>query len=154
MKKVISIVIPFYNEEENVDELYKRINQLTKVEKKYDFETIAVEHGSKDSTFNKLVAINKKDKRVKILQLSKNFGNADAGITAGLAFAKGDAAVITMADLQEPPEMISKFLNKWEEGYDIVYGIVKNRADAPLSRKILSNLFYKVLNLIDRKSVV
>src|SRR3989344_1201468 len=107
MKKLITMVIPFYNEEENVDELYKRLDKLTKEEKKYNFEIIAVEHGSKDSTMNKLIAINKRDKRVKILQLSKNFGNADAGIAAGLAFAKGDAAVILMADLQEPPEIIS-----------------------------------------------
>ncbi|MDP2632287.1 MAG: glycosyltransferase family 2 protein [Candidatus Curtissbacteria bacterium] len=148
MKKLISVVIPFYNEEENISELYKRINQLTKKEKKYDFEIIAVEHGSVDATFVKLLSLNRKDKRLKILQLSKNFGNADAGITAGLAFAKGDATVITMADLQEPPEIISEFLKKWEEGYEVVYGIVKNRADATLSRKVMSNLFYKILNLM------
>lgn len=148
MKKLVSIVIPLYNEEENVSELYSRLNKLTRTEKKYSFEIIAVEHGSADSTFNKLLAINKKDKRLKILQLSKNFGNADAGITAGLAYAKGDAVVVTMADLQEPPEIISKFLEKWEEGYEIVYGIVKNRADASLFRKIFSNLFYKILNLM------
>src|SRR3989344_4781646 len=121
MKKLISIVIPFYNEEENVNELYKRLNLLTKQEKKYDFEIITVEHGSLDTTFDKLLSLNNRDKRIKILQLSKNFGNADAGIAAGLAFVKGDAVVITMADLQEPPEIISKFLKKWEEGYEVVY---------------------------------
>ena len=148
MKKLISVVIPFYNEEGNVKELYKRLNQLVKKEKNYKFEIIAVEHGSSDSTFLKLLEITKKDKKFKILQLSKNFGNADAGISAGLSFAKGDAAVITMADLQEPPELISGFIEKWEQGYEVVYGIVKSRADATLTRKILSNLFYKVLNLM------
>ena len=88
MKKLISIVIPFYNEEENVNELYKRLNLLTKQEKKYDFEIITVEHGSLDTTFDKLLSLNNRDKRIKILQLSKNFGNADAGIAAGLAFVK------------------------------------------------------------------
>lgn len=148
MKKLISIVIPLYNEEENINELYNRLNKFIRNEKNYRFEIIAVEHGSADSSFDKLLSINKKDKRLKILQLSKNFGNADAGIAAGLAFAKGDAAVIIMADLQEPPELIPEFLRKWENGYEIVYGIVKMRPDVSISRKVLSNLFYKVLNLM------
>ena len=146
MKKLISIVIPLYNEEENVHELYKKLKELAKQEKSYNFEIIAVEHGSKDSTFEKLVSIHKKDKRLKILQLSKNFGNADAGIGAGLNFAKGEAAVIMMADLQEPPEIVSKFLRKWEEGFDIVNGIVKKRPDVSYFRRFSSVLFYKVIN--------
>src|SRR3989344_1045625 len=148
MKKFISVVIPIYNEEENVEELHKRLSQLFSKEKKYSFEIVAVEHGSTDATFKKLLSLRKKDKRLKILQLSKNFGNADAGITAGLTFAKGDAAVILMADLQEPPEIISKFIRKWEEGYEIVYGIVKKRPDATIARRIASILFYKIINLM------
>ena len=136
-----------YNEAENVNELYRRFSQLFVREKKYNFEIIAVEHGSTDSTFTKLLLLQKKDKRVKILQLSKNFGNADAGIVAGLHFAKGDGLVITTADLQDPPEVISKFLKKWEEGYEIVYGIIKKRADTSFLRKILSLIFYKILNI-------
>lgn len=148
MNKLISIVIPFYNEEGNVNRLYERIEKVMSSEPKYNFEIISVEHGSNDSTIDKLLVIRKKDKRVKILQLSKNFGNADAGISAGLTFAKGDAAVIIMADLQEPPELISAFLRKWESGYEIVYGIVKSRPDASVPRKIFSNLFYKIINLM------
>ena len=144
---LISIVIPFYNEEENVEELYKRFSGLFSQEKKYNFELIAVEHGSTDSTFTKLLNLHKKDKRIKILQLSKNFGNADAGIVAGFHFIKGDALVITTADLQDPPEIISKFLRKWEQGFEIVYGIIKKRADSSLLRKFLSVLFYKILNI-------
>ena len=146
-KSLISIVIPFYNEQENVEELYRRFAMLFALEKKYNFELIAVEHGSTDSTFAKLLDLHQKDKRVKILQLSKNFGTADAGIVAGLHFVKGSALVITTADLQDPPEVISKFLRKWENGYEIVYGIIKKRADTSFSRKILSLLFYKILNL-------
>ena len=146
-KSLISIVIPFYNEQENVEELYRRFTMLFALEKKYTFELIAVEHGSTDSTFAKLLNLHQKDKRVKILQLSKNFGTADAGIVAGLHFVKGSALVITTADLQDPPEVISKFLRKWENGYEIVYGIIKKRADTSFSRKILSLLFYKILNL-------
>ena len=148
MKKVISVVIPFYNEEENVVEIYRRLAELFAKEKKYNFEIVAVEHGSTDSTFKKLLILRKKDKRVKILQLSKNFGNADAGIAAGLTFAKGDAAVILMADLQEPPEIISKFIREWERGYEIVYGVTKKRADTSKVRKAASILYYKILNLL------
>ncbi|OGG13747.1 glycosyl transferase [Candidatus Gottesmanbacteria bacterium RIFCSPHIGHO2_01_FULL_39_10] len=148
MKKLISMVIPIYNEEQNLDELYKRIKEVMDKETKYNFEVIAVEHGSKDASFAKLLAFHKKDKRVKILQLSKNFGSADAGISAGLNFARGEAAVILMADLQEPPELISKFLRYWEKGYEIVYGIVKKRPGASYARRISSVLFYKILNIM------
>lgn len=150
MKKLISIVTPFYNEEKNIDAFYSRVKKLIGTENDYNFEIIAVEHGSTDSTFEKLYAIYKKDKKLKILQLSKNFGSADAGIAAGLNFAKGDAVIIIMADLQEPPEIITKFLRKWEEGYDVVYGIVKKRTGATLSRKIFSYFFYKLLNLMTK----
>lgn len=146
--KLISIVIPFYNEEGNINELYKRLSSLFTKEKKYSFEIIAVEHGSTDSTYSKLLALNKKDKRLKIVQLSRNFGSADPGILAGMNFAKGKALIILMADIQEPIDLISKFLRKWETGYEIVYGVVKKRPDASFTRRIFSILFYKILNLM------
>lgn len=146
MKKLVSIVSPIYNEEGNIKELYKQLRALFLKEKKYEFEIIAVEHGSTDSTYQKLLDLRKKDKRLKILQLSKNFGSADTGIVAGLNFAKGDAAVITMADLQESPALISKLLRKWEEGYEIVNGVVIERRGVSLARRVNSILFYKVLN--------
>ena len=148
MKQLISIVIPIYNEEKNLDQLYKRLNHLMDLEKKYDFEIISVEHGSDDSSLKKLLEIRRRDKRVKILQLSKNFGSADAGIVAGLNFAQGNACVILMADLQEPPELISQFLKYWEKGYEIVYGIVKKRPGTSLVRRISSVIFYKILNIM------
>lgn len=148
MKKLVSIVTPIYNEEENVQELYSQLKKLMRNEKKYNFEIITVEHGSSDTSFEKLVKLHQKDRRLKILQLSKNFGSADSGLSAGLQFAKGDAAVITMGDLQEPPEVISQFLRKWEEGFDIVYGIIKKRADSSFTRKIMSLTYYKILNFL------
>lgn len=147
MKKV-SIVTPLFNEEENVKELYKQISDLMAKEKNYQFEIIAIEHGSSDSTFKILKSIHKKDPRLKIIQLSKNFGNVDAAISAGLNFSSGDAAVILMGDLQEPPALISNFLRKWEQGYEIVYGIVKKRADFSKIRYFNSLMFYKVLRLL------
>lgn len=148
MAKLISIVTPIFNEEENIDPLYEEIKNLIKRESKYNFEILAVEHGSTDKTFQKLLSIRRRDKRLKILQLSKNFGNADAGITAGLAFSKGDAVVIIMADLQEPTEIISQFLRKWEKGYEIVNGVVAERPNITRSRLVLSILFYKLMNLL------
>lgn len=147
MKKTISIVIPLFNEEGNIKELHSQLLKLFKIEKKYNFEVIAIEHGSTDSTFSKLLSINKKNKIFKILQLSRNFGNVDAAISAGLKFAKGNAAVILMGDLQEPPALISQFLRKWEKGYEIVYGQMKKRADLSVIRKLNSILFYKLLSL-------
>ena len=147
MKKLISIVIPIFNEEGNIYPLYKELSKLINVEKKYIFEIIAVEHGSTDITFEKLLKIHLKDKKLKIIQLSKNFGNADCAIEAGLQHSSGEAAVIIMADLEESPEVISKFLRKWEEGYEIVYGVVKERPkNIPLTRKIASVMYYKILN--------
>lgn len=144
-KKLISIVIPVYNEEEVIPELIKRLKKFINSLRKYNFEVILVEHGSVDKSFKLLSKYAKRDKRIKVLQLSRNF-ECDGGIAAGLSFAKGEAAVILMADLQEPIELIRKFLKKWEEGYEIVYGVIKKRA-AGFIRNFNSRLFYKLLNL-------
>jgi dolichol-phosphate mannosyltransferase len=143
-KKLISIVIPIYNEELGIPELVRQLTKFIDKKINYDFEVIFVEHGSIDNSFSLLQKFAKKDGRIKILQLSKNFG-CDGGIAAGMRFATGDACVIMMADLQEPIELINQFLIKWEQGYEIVYGIVKKRA-AGLIRNFNSVLFYKVIN--------
>lgn len=147
-KKLISVVVPIYNEELGISEL---ISQLTKFINKnisYDFEIIFVEHGSVDNSFLLLQKFAKKDNRIKILQLSKNFG-CDGGIAAGMRFATGDACVIMMADLQEPIELISEFIKKWEQGYEIVYGLVRKRT-AGLLRNLNSLLFYKIINFLTK----
>lgn len=147
MKSVlISIVIPIYNEELGIPELIKQLTKFINVNKNYDFEIIFVEHGSVDNSFALLQKFAEKDQRIKILQLSKNFG-CDGGIAAGMRFATGDACVIMMADLQEPIELIKNFIEKWEMGYEIVYGQVKKRT-ASFFRNINSILFYKTINLL------
>jgi len=143
-KKLISIVIPAYNEEEVLPELVKRLQHFFKTMPAYQFEVIIVENGSTDKSYDFLIRSAKKDKRFKILQLSRNFG-ADNAIAAGMKFAKGNALVILMADLQEPIDLIKDFIKKWEEGYEIVYGIVKKRV-ASLLRNFNSILFYKIIN--------
>lgn len=151
-KKLISIVIPVYNEEAVLDELKKRLQQVMKIKTDYDFEVIIVEHGSWDSSFEKLVKMNKEDQRFKIIQLSRNFGYENA-ITAGLKHVQGDAVAIMNADLQDPPEMIPKFIEKWNEGYEIVYGIIKKRKGVSLKKRILASLFYKVIYVLTNKVV-
>lgn len=144
MKKLISIVIPAYNEEAVVEELQKRLQHIMEQCNLYDFEVIIVENGSFDSTFKRLISIHDEDPRFKILQLSRNFG-CDGGITAGLAYAKGDAAVIMNADLQDPPELIPRFIQEWEAGYEIIYGVIQKREGVNVIRRILSRLAYMII---------
>ena len=143
MKKLISIIIPAYNEEECVDELAARLKELFATESQYDFEAIIVENGSIDTTWEKLQKIAAADSRFKILKLSRNF-RMDGGLTAGLDYIKGDACVLMTADLQDPPELISEFLRKWEEGWENIYGVVTKRGGTGPIRTLNSKMFYFV----------
>lgn len=152
MKKLISVVISAYNEEAGVEELSRNLIKIFGENQNYNFEVIIVENGSRDNTIDRLLEISKKDERFKILQLSKNFG-MDGGISAGLSYAKGEAAVIMAADLQDPPDLIPKFIEKWEEGYENVYGIVKNRPKGRAIRQINSVIFYKIIHIMSGKVI-
>jgi len=140
-KKLISLIIPAYNEEECVEELFNRLVKVFATEDKYNFEVVIVENGSIDSTWDKLQAIASKDSRFKILKLSRNF-RMDGGLTAGLDFIKGDACTLMTADLQDPPELISEFLRYWEQGYENIYGVVTKREGTGPIRTMNSKLFY------------
>lgn len=144
-RTLISIVTPCYNEEGNVEELYRRIEAVFAGLPRYDFELIAVENGSADGTWGILRRIAEADARVKVVRLSRNFG-ADGGITAGLDYARGAAAVIMTADLQDPPEVIPAFVAKWEEGFQNVYGIVTKRVGTNVIRRMNSQAFYWLIN--------
>ena len=152
MKRLISIVVPSYNEIAVLDELKKRLKEVMAIDNNYDFEIIIVENGSCDSSFEKLNRFNKEDPRFKIVQMSRNFG-CDGAISAGLKYAKGDAAVIMNADLQDPPEMIPEFIKKWEEGYEIVYGIIQKRIGVSFTRRILSSIAYKIIYHLSNKII-
>ncbi len=143
MKRLLSVVIPAFNEQDCVEELCARLGETLSKEDSYDFEVIVVENGSTDRTWDLLRNVSASDSRYKIIRLSRNFG-ADGAITAGLQAAKGDAVVIMMADLQEPPELIPEFLRKWEEGYENVYGKVLKRPDSSLLRQMNSRIFYAI----------
>lgn len=144
-RKTISIVTPVYNEAGNVVELCRRLRLVFDENAGYDFEALLVENGSADATWELIQAECAADPRFKALRLSRNFG-ADGGISAGLSKARGDAAVIMCADLQDPPELISTFIAKWEEGYENVYGIVTKREGSSALRRANSQLFYWLIN--------
>jgi polyisoprenyl-phosphate glycosyltransferase len=146
-RKLISVVIPAFNEEANIQQLAERLAAVFDEESKYDFEAIIVENGSIDKTFEQSVAARDRDSRFKVLQLSRNF-RMDGGLTAGLSSASGDAAVLMAADLQDPPELIHEFLRKWEEGYEIVYQIVTDRQGTGPIRRMNSQLFYWVAGIM------
>lgn len=144
-RRLVSIVTPAYNEQENVAELARRLRLVFAQNPAFDFEVIVVENGSSDGTWDLISAECEVDPRFKGLRLSRNFG-ADGGITAGLACATGDAAVIMCADLQDPPEMISTFIEHWQQGYENVYGIVTKREGSSALRRMNSQLFYWLIN--------
>lgn len=142
---MISIVIPLLNEEENVDQLYTRLTQASPLWKE-DYELIFIDDGSWDNTCDKLLEYQKTDHHIKVIKLSRNFGH-QAAITAGIKLAKGDATIIMDGDLQDPPEVLPKFLDKWREGYHVVYAIRRKRKEGPLKRAAY-HVFYQILQKI------
>jgi dolichol-phosphate mannosyltransferase len=140
-KKLISVVVPAYNESECIEELANRLTQVFNSEPNYEFECVVVENGSIDDTYEKLLEINSVDNRFKILKLSRNF-RMDGGLTAGLSVLAGDACVLMTADLQDPPELIHEFLRKWEQGFENIYGVVTERQGTGPIRTFNSKAFY------------
>jgi glycosyltransferase involved in cell wall biosynthesis len=145
IRRRISIVIPAYNEEGNIAELARRLKVVFDQEPAYDFEVILVENGSRDGTWEQIIEVCRADTRFKSVQLSRNF-QTDGGLTAGLSFATGDAAIFMCADLQDPPELIHEFLRKWEAGYENVYQIITKRSGSSLMRRVNSQAFYWLIN--------
>jgi dolichol-phosphate mannosyltransferase len=140
-KKLISVVVPAYNESECIEELASRLTQVFNSEPNYEFECVVVENGSVDDTYEKLLEINNADSRFKVLKLSRNF-RMDGGLTAGLSVLTGDACVLMTADLQDPPELIHEFLRKWEQGFENIYGVVTERQGTGPIRTFNSKAFY------------
>ena len=151
MKKV-SIIIPAYNEEGNIKELFNQLKESLKNLDKYKFEIIFVENGSTDNTFLEITKIQKYDDSVICLKLSRNF-QMDGGIAAGIDFVESEAAIIMTANLQDNPKLIPTFIQYWEKGYNHVYGIVKSRPGKSILRKINSRIFYKLINKLSNNLI-
>lgn len=146
MKK-ISVVIPMYNEEEVVTTSYLKIKKVLEELKKYDYEIIFIDDGSKDGTLNLLEEIAQENKKVKILSFSRNFGHQVA-VTAGIRYITGDAVIIMDADLQDPPELLPEMVALWEEGNEVIYGQRKLRKGESAFKLLTAKMFYNTLNVL------
>ena len=118
MKK-ISILIPIFNEESSIKPFYASLSNELKKIKKISFEILFVDDGSIDNSVNQIKKIMGKDKRIKLIELSRNFGKESA-LTAGIDFASGNALIPIDVDLQDPPELIKKMIEKWENGFEVI----------------------------------
>lgn len=144
MKK-ISVVVPMYYEEEMVNTCYKELIKVLTSLKDYDYEIIFINDGSQDKTLSLLTKIANKDKKVKIISLSRNFGH-QAAVSAGLKYTTGDAILIIDADLQDPPKVIPDMLKLWEKGYEVIYGRRLLRKGESFFKLFTAKMYYKILN--------
>ncbi len=148
IKRKISLVSPFYNEEKGVQAFFDRINEVfASLVDRYDLEVIAINDGSRDQTFSELNKAKANNDYLTIVDLSRNFGK-EAAISAGLDFATGDAVIPIDSDLQHPPEVVIELIKKWEEGAEVVLAKrVDRETDRPI-QKLTANYFYKLHNRI------
>ena len=142
--KIITIMIPAYNEEAVIDKLYNRLSRLAEKNTKYNFEFLFINDGSRDKTLEMIKEYSRKDSRISYVNLSRNFGK-EVAMLAGFDHAKGDATVVIDADLQDPPELIPQMLEYWEEGYDDVYAKRLSREGESWLKKTTSTIFYRIL---------
>ncbi|MBE5805843.1 MAG: glycosyltransferase family 2 protein [Clostridiales bacterium] len=149
-KKLITILIPAYNEEDVLELLYTRLNDiLSTLNHKYNFELLFVNDGSTDNTLNILKDLRKKDSQVCFLNLSRNYGK-EVAMIAGLDYSKGDALIIIDADLQDPPELIPEMISYWEQGYDDIYAKRNSRKGETWLKKFTSKMYYKILQKVTK----
>ena len=141
---MLSVIIPAYNEQETVERAYFTIHAILNREK-IDHEIIFVDDGSTDLTYQKTEALAKENSNIRGLKFSRNFGK-EAAISAGLAAAKGDCAVVIDCDLQHPPEKIVEMYRLWEQGYEIVEGIKSSRGEEKISYSFAAKAFYSIIS--------
>lgn len=142
--KTISIITPCYNEVENIRELVDRIRNVMEELPEYAYEHILIDNASKDNTVAVLREIASKDKHIKVIVNTRNFGHVRSGYYA-LLQARGDAVIGMASDLQDPPEMIPRFIKKWEEGFRIVLGVKESSAESPLFFHV-RKAYYKMVS--------
>lgn len=148
----LSVIVSMYNEEDSLSSFFKAVGEcLTKL-KGYSYEIVCIDDGSTDKTYSLLKDYAKKDKHIKVIKFSRNFGK-EYGMMAGLKFCQGRAAIPIDVDLQDPPGLIQKFVKKWEEGYDMVYGIRSDRGSDTFLKRVTAKLFYKIYNLMTRSPI-
>ncbi|MED4071383.1 glycosyltransferase family 2 protein [Priestia endophytica] len=147
--KTISIMIPAYNEEDVLEQLYEKLTFVIEAIPNYDFELLFINDGSKDRTLEIIKEMRETDHRISYVDLSRNFGK-EIGMMAGFDYAKGDAVIIIDADLQDPPELIPEMIKYWEQGYDDVFAKRRSRAGETWVKKWTAKTFYRVLQKITK----
>lgn len=145
MTPLVSVVAPVFNEHETLEELHRRLTATLAPLDSY--EIVLVDDGSTDGSWDRLLELAARDARVRLLRLSRNFGH-QAALSAGLDAARGDAVVLMDADLQDPPELIPQLLEKWREGFDVVYAVRGDREGETRLRLASISLFYRLLHRI------
>lgn len=150
--KLISVVTPCYNEEENIREVYQQVKEVFATLPNYRYEHLFIDNASKDKTVSILKGIAKNDKNVKIIVNARNFGHIRSPYHA-LLQAGGDAIITIVADLQDPPSMIVDFIKKWEEGYNIVVG-VKTQSREPFLMFKIRRMYYKLIGRLSEIELI
>lgn len=152
VRKTISIVVPCYNEEEVLEATIASLTTLCDSQPEFDFEIVYVDDGSRDATFARLSEAAWADPRMRVIRFARNFGHQIA-VTAGIDAAQGDAVVLIDADLQDPPEVVREMIAKWQEGYDVVYGMRMSRAGESTFKLATARGFYRVLNRLSEVEI-
>jgi len=152
--KTISIVIPAYNEEKNISLMYNELQKVFKtLQGKYVFDVLFVNDGSTDKTLLEIEKLASLGSQVKYIDFSRNFGK-EVATTAALNNCQGDACIMLDADLQHPVELIPEFINRWEQGFEVVVGIRNKNKSIGFIKKIGSKIFYKIINKIAEVKIV
>lgn len=147
MSKLISVVIPVFNEEKNIPLVFNEVKKVFVALTQYDFEIIFVNDGSSDNSLLEILKLSREDNHIKGLDFSRNFGKEPA-TSAGCHYARGDAVVTMDADLQHPPSLISRFVELWENGAEVVYTVRKENRGAGWFKKFSSRIFYWLFNKV------
>ena len=151
---LVSVVVPVFNEEDNVTVFHERMTSVADVllGLDLDLELIFVDDGSSDDSLPRLLATAEADPSVKVIKLARNFGHQVA-ITAGMDHARGDCVVVIDADLQDPPEVIPRMVEKWREGNDVVYGVRSRRAGESALKLATASAFYRILRVLTKVDI-
>lgn len=149
----LSIVVPLYNEEGNVDELVRRISHIAgHLSTISTYEIVLVNDGSKDKTLERIQALLRIVPELSVVNLSRNFGHQLAA-TAGLDAARGHAVILMDGDLQDPPELIADFVNQWRAGYDVVYAVRRSRQGESFFKLLTARVFYRTIRRLTNVAI-
>jgi dolichol-phosphate mannosyltransferase len=150
--RLVSVVVPVLNESQSIERFYQRTHAALSAIRGFAYELIFVDDGSRDGSFEKMADFARDNACVHVIKFSRNFGHQVA-ITAGVDYAHGDCVAVIDADLQDPPELISEMVDKWREGYDVVYAVRAHRDGESAMKRATAALFYRLLQRVAKIDV-